>query len=124
MIETLLTASEKLVYRKLLAGDSNQQIAADLDMTPKAVKSHLTNVFRKYRVKSRAQLIAFNAVDEISKRDKNELKKEIEEKYKYTHKSREDIVRVWPDVVKELKLHKDSELAQKFITELLLKLGV
>ncbi len=43
-----------------LAGEglSNKQIADTIDMSTRTVESHLTKIYREYRVRSRAQLVA------------------------------------------------------------------
>jgi DNA-binding CsgD family transcriptional regulator len=47
--------SDVVVY--LQKGYSNQQIADKLFITEKTVKFHLTNIFKKYEVKSRQELL-------------------------------------------------------------------
>jgi DNA-binding CsgD family transcriptional regulator len=51
-----LTASERNVAELAAGGKTTRQIAGELFLTPKTVETHLTRVFRKLRVSSRAQL--------------------------------------------------------------------
>ncbi|HWE08426.1 MAG TPA: AAA family ATPase [Solirubrobacteraceae bacterium] len=51
-----LTASERNVAELAASGRTTRQIAGELFLTPKTVESHLTRVFRKLGVTSRAQL--------------------------------------------------------------------
>lgn len=58
-----LSNREQEVALKVTTGASNKVIAADLFVTEKTIKFHLTNIYKKMGVKSRAQLI----VDSITK---------------------------------------------------------
>jgi DNA-binding CsgD family transcriptional regulator len=51
-----LTASERRVARLAIDGLSNREIAIELDVSVKAVEWHLSHVFRKLGLSSRAQL--------------------------------------------------------------------
>ena len=52
------TPKEDQVFRLLLRGLSNRDIAQELWVTEEPVKAHLTSVYRKLGVKSRAEAIA------------------------------------------------------------------
>lgn len=52
-----LSNREKEVAQEVTKGESNKAIAAKLFVTEKTVKFHLTNIYKKVGVKSRAQLI-------------------------------------------------------------------
>lgn len=52
----VLTASERRVSRLAIEGLSNRQIATELEVSVKAVEWHLSHVFRKLGLTSRAQL--------------------------------------------------------------------
>lgn len=52
-----LTKREKEVVDLVTRGYSNKEIGQLLSITDKGVKFHLTNIFKKENVKSRAQLI-------------------------------------------------------------------
>ncbi|WP_374029758.1 response regulator transcription factor [Bdellovibrio bacteriovorus] len=52
-----LSKAEKLVAEHVAKGYSNKEIAEMLFVTEKTVKFHLTNIYKKEDVKSRAQLI-------------------------------------------------------------------
>lgn len=54
-----LTRQENKVVLLILQGLSNREIAAILRIKDKSTRSHVTNVYKKFQVKSRAQLIAF-----------------------------------------------------------------
>src|SRR6202008_3253478 len=51
-----LTASERNVAELAASGRTTRQIAGELFLTPKTVETHLTRVFRKLGLTSRAQL--------------------------------------------------------------------
>lgn len=53
-----LTAREGEVLEKILSGMSNREIAAALYITESTVKTHVRNIFSKYAVHSRAELIS------------------------------------------------------------------
>lgn len=53
-----LTERERDVAQSVLLGKSNKDIAVALNISEHTVKSHLRNIFFKYEVKSRAQLIS------------------------------------------------------------------
>lgn len=53
-----LTMREQEVLQLLLAGKSNREIAATLFITEHTVKTHARNIFSKYAVHSRAELIS------------------------------------------------------------------
>lgn len=52
------------VIAELLKGQTNQQIAEKLFITEKTVKYHLTGVYKKLHVKSRADLLAVFIADD------------------------------------------------------------
>jgi DNA-binding CsgD family transcriptional regulator len=54
-----LTAREHAILARVAAGESNAQIAARLSISEKTVRNHLTTVFDKLGVTSRAQAIVF-----------------------------------------------------------------
>ncbi|HEX8133604.1 MAG TPA: helix-turn-helix transcriptional regulator, partial [Actinomycetes bacterium] len=51
-----LTASERRVARMAAEGMSNKELAQALFVTVKAVEVHLSSVYRKLQINSRAQL--------------------------------------------------------------------
>ena len=60
----LFTAAEWRVIEQAVAGATNREIAAALFVTLRTVETHLSNVYRKVGVSSRAEMIA--AVSELS----------------------------------------------------------
>jgi DNA-binding CsgD family transcriptional regulator len=54
----ILTETEKRVALLAAAGHGDDEIAAELDLTPRVVAAHLSSVFRKLGVRSRADLMA------------------------------------------------------------------
>jgi DNA-binding NarL/FixJ family response regulator len=54
-----LTRQEREVLQQLSTGAANQQIAANLCITPKTLESHISHVFRKLGVDSRAEAIVW-----------------------------------------------------------------
>jgi DNA-binding CsgD family transcriptional regulator len=59
-----LTPREQEVFQQLLLGRNNQQIAQKLNITVRTVKYHLGNIFQKYGVNQRFQLIQSQFTDE------------------------------------------------------------
>lgn len=53
-----LTEREKEVLQLILSGKSNKEIATQLFITESTVKTHVRNIFSKYDVSSRAELIS------------------------------------------------------------------
>ncbi len=53
-----LSSRELEVLRLLVAGASNKAIAAQLNLSENTVKSHLSHIFSKLRVQSRAEAVA------------------------------------------------------------------
>lgn len=53
--ELVLTPREREVARRLRAGKSNKEIAESLGIAESTVECHLTNIFRKLQVQSRAE---------------------------------------------------------------------
>jgi DNA-binding NarL/FixJ family response regulator len=54
-----LTAREVEVLKLVAAGSSNKEIAAELFLSEKTVSRHLSNIFAKIGVSSRAAATAF-----------------------------------------------------------------
>lgn len=54
----LLTAREQEVLHLLLLGKSNREIAGDLYISENTVKTHIRNIFAKYKVSSRTELVS------------------------------------------------------------------
>lgn len=54
-----ITSREAEILTRLSLGRSNQRIARELGVTEEAVKYHLTNVYRKLRVKNRTEAARF-----------------------------------------------------------------
>ena len=52
-----LTARELEVLRLLVDGRSSHEIAATLFVSPRTVSTHMTNIFTKLNVNSRAALV-------------------------------------------------------------------
>jgi len=55
--QTRLSEREEDILRLLLEGKTNKQIGAALCICEKTVEKHLTQLYRKLRVKSRAEAI-------------------------------------------------------------------
>ena len=60
-----LTARESEVLELILEGMTTNEIAEKIYLSHQGVKAHLTNLFRKFEVKNRVQLI-LSALDQIS----------------------------------------------------------
>ncbi|WP_238582292.1 LuxR C-terminal-related transcriptional regulator [Cellvibrio sp. OA-2007] len=52
-----LTSREKAVAELVAAGNSNKEVARELDITERTVKAHLSAVFAKLQVRDRLQLV-------------------------------------------------------------------
>jgi len=59
-IKTLedLTVREQEVLQHVLSGESNREIAQSLFISESTVKTHVRNIFSKYGVRSRTELIS------------------------------------------------------------------
>ena len=55
---TVLSPQERRIAEKASAGGTSKQIAAQLSLSSRTVDAHLSNVFRKLGVHSRARLAA------------------------------------------------------------------
>jgi DNA-binding CsgD family transcriptional regulator len=53
----LLTASEQRVAELVASGMTNREVAAALFISPKTVEAHLTRIYRKLDVRTRAELV-------------------------------------------------------------------
>lgn len=59
LLEKGLSNREAEVAEQVAQGKTNKEVAQQLFVTEKTVKFHLTNIYRKLQVKSRAQLIVW-----------------------------------------------------------------
>ena len=66
-IKTLdpLTVREQEVLSLILSGKSNREIGGDLFISENTVKTHVRNIFSKYDVSSRAELISILLKNQI-----------------------------------------------------------
>jgi DNA-binding NarL/FixJ family response regulator len=55
----LLTSTELAILEFLEEGLSNKDIARKLDIAPATAKAHLTRLYRRFRVKTRLELLAY-----------------------------------------------------------------
>ena len=55
---SLLTPHEARIARMMLDGMTNQKIAERLNVSCRAVEQHITRIYRKLRIRRRAQLAA------------------------------------------------------------------
>ncbi|HBK53503.1 MAG TPA: helix-turn-helix transcriptional regulator, partial [Syntrophomonas wolfei] len=53
-----LTEREQEVLRLILGGKTNKAIAAELFISENTVKTHVKNIYSKYNVSSRAEIIS------------------------------------------------------------------
>ena len=51
-----ITAAEARVAELVAAGRTNREVAGELFMSPKTVEAHLSHIYRKLGVRSRAEL--------------------------------------------------------------------
>ncbi len=54
-----LTATEKRVAEKVALGDSNSEVADELNVCERTIKSHLTSIYQKLNVRDRMHLMLF-----------------------------------------------------------------
>jgi len=57
MSKGILTKREREVFNLLVLNKSTREIAADLDISEKTVRNHISNVMQKLGVKGRAQAV-------------------------------------------------------------------
>jgi DNA-binding NarL/FixJ family response regulator len=50
-----LTDRERQILERVAAGDSNKEIGAQLHLTEKTVKHHMTNILQKLQVRNRVE---------------------------------------------------------------------
>jgi DNA-binding CsgD family transcriptional regulator len=55
----LLTARERQVLQHIANGESNKQIARELDLSVRTVETHRLNIKRKLDIEGQAELIKF-----------------------------------------------------------------
>ena len=53
----LLTGKEKRIIKKVLEGKSYSEVAEIFNLSPNTIKTHMKNVFQKYQVNSKMELI-------------------------------------------------------------------
>lgn len=58
LAERPLTPTERRVMKQLLTGASEKQIAAQLGQRPQTTHNHVSSIYRKFNVNSRAELMA------------------------------------------------------------------
>ncbi len=137
-----LTETELKVYGTVLTGEQVEEMGARLNMKGKAVKFHLTNIFKKFGVKSRVQLVALvrsreavlmegAAVDRFASRLEvlklDEQAKELElVKRLAKYRTGAEITAAWPAVLQSIRIHPDSKLGLDILNALLkeLRLGI
>ena len=56
-IEPLLTEKEVDILQRIKNGDSNKQIAYDMNLAESTIKAHITKMFKKFKCYNRIQLI-------------------------------------------------------------------
>lgn len=61
-----VSARETQIIRLVRLGMSNQEVAAELFLSARTVEAHLTQIFRRFGVRSRAALIARAAADAVA----------------------------------------------------------
>ena len=59
----ILTEREQEVVRWVIQGMTNKEIASQLGISEKTVKTHLSNIFSKLKVSKRLQLLLYRIVD-------------------------------------------------------------
>jgi RNA polymerase sigma factor (sigma-70 family) len=59
----MLTEREREVVRWVIQGMTNKEIASQLGISEKTVKTHLSNIFSKLNVSKRLQLLLYRIVD-------------------------------------------------------------
>ena len=59
MQDTFLTLREQQVLQHIAGGQSNKQIARDLDLSVRTVETHRLNIKRKLGIEGQAELIKY-----------------------------------------------------------------
>ncbi|BCN93700.1 hypothetical protein THMIRHAM_14850 [Thiomicrorhabdus immobilis] len=54
-----LTAAEKLVAEKISLGESNKEVAEELKVCERTIKSHLTSIYQKLNLRDRMHLMLY-----------------------------------------------------------------
>ena len=57
-IQALLTKAERQVAERVADGKTSRQIAGELFLSPRTVDAHLSHIYRKLDISSRAKLAA------------------------------------------------------------------
>jgi DNA-binding NarL/FixJ family response regulator len=70
-----LTAREREVLERLIAGDSNKEIASAIFVSENTAKYHLKNILRKLHVNNRAQVVAWAMQQEWYQRRASEFQR-------------------------------------------------
>lgn len=63
--ESTLTEKELIVLEKVVRGAASKEIAIEMGITERTVKAHLTNIYRKLEVNSRAEAVALAIIRKI-----------------------------------------------------------
>lgn len=63
--ENALTEKEMAVLCKVVKGAASKEIAIDMGITERTVKAHLTNIYRKLEVNSRAEAVALAIIRKL-----------------------------------------------------------
>jgi NarL family two-component system response regulator YdfI len=63
--DSLLTEREAMVLTRVVQGAASKEIAIDMGITERTVKAHLTSIYRKLGVNSRAEAVAYAIVRKI-----------------------------------------------------------
>ena len=106
MSYTNLTSAEKSVLSCVMLGYNINKMAAELNITEKGIKFHLTNIYRKYNVKSRYELM--HLVNKLSETNNNTSTNNIKDK--------------WPAIIAKLRINPESPLAKNLFNALVTEL--
>ena len=64
----VLTERERQILEGVAAGDSNKEIAAQLSLSEKTVKHHMTNILQKLQVRNRVEAALLARSGELPER--------------------------------------------------------
>jgi DNA-binding NarL/FixJ family response regulator len=63
-----LTERERQILERVAAGDSNKEIGAQLNVSEKTVKHHMTNILQKLQVRNRVEAALLARAGELPNR--------------------------------------------------------
>lgn len=143
MFANLVTPAEQRIYQMVIEGMKTDDIANVVGIQPKTVKWHLTNIYQRFEVKSRPQLVAKHfmmtmqrqqleslssvttAVQDLQKMDdeRKALVAKEQQSLKIHYKGREDIEKAFNKTLERMRILPDGDTAKRMRGYLMEELG-